>query len=111
MAKAAAKKPAAKAPSKSEVFANISTATGLSKKDVAAVFDAMTEEVKKAMSKKGAGVFQLPGLAKIVRVHKPAQPAKPNSINPFTKEVYTKPAQPAKSVVKVRALKSLKGMV
>jgi nucleoid DNA-binding protein len=111
MAKAAAKKPAAKSPSKSEIFANIAAATGLSKKEVSAVFDALTEEVRKALSKKGPGVFQLPGLAKIVRHHKPATPAKPNQINPFTKEVYTKPAQPARNVIKVRALKTLKSMV
>ena len=42
MAKAAAaKKPAAKAPSKSEMFAAIAEATELSKKDVAAVFEAL----------------------------------------------------------------------
>ena len=60
MAKAATKKPAAKAPTKSEVFAAIAESTELSKKDVAAVFEALADQVKKNMGKSGAGVFAIP---------------------------------------------------
>ena len=66
MAKApaiAAKK--AKAPSKTEVLAGIASATNLSKKDVSAVLDALAGEIKKALGKKGPGVFQIHGLIKI----------------------------------------------
>ena len=70
-----AKKTSAKAPSKSEVYASISEATGVSKKDVGAVLDALSSEIGKALSKKGSGAFQIPGLCKIIRVNKPAQPA------------------------------------
>lgn len=109
MAKKAA---SAKAPGKSEVFANIATTTGLSKKDVGAVFDAMVAEIGKALGKKGPGAFQIPGLCKIIRVHKPAQPAKKGVPNPFKPgELMDVAAKPAKSVVKVRPLKSLKSMV
>jgi nucleoid DNA-binding protein len=101
-----------KAAGKSEVFANISTTTGLSKKDVAAVFDALTAEIGKALGKKGNGVFQIPGLAKIILVRKPAQPAKKGVPNPFKPgELMDVAAKPAKNVVKVRPLKGLKGMV
>ena len=50
-----AKEPAKKAPSKSEVLANIATETGLSKKQVQAVLDSLSNEIGKALSKKGPG--------------------------------------------------------
>jgi nucleoid DNA-binding protein len=65
---------AKKAPTKTEIFNSISEATGLSKKDVAAVFDALTSEIGKALSKKGPGSFTLPGLAKIVVKNVPPKP-------------------------------------
>ena len=57
MAKAAPKKP----PTKTEIFANIAESTGLTKRDVAAVFDSLTDEIAKALSKKGPQNFTLPG--------------------------------------------------
>ncbi len=109
MAKKAA---SAKAPSKSEVYASISETTGVSKKDVGAVLDALSAEIGKALSKKGPGAFQIPGLCKIIRVNKPAQPAKKGVPNPFKPgELMDVAAKPAKNVVKVRALKNLKSMV
>lgn len=109
MAKKAA---SAKAPGKSEVFANIATTTGLSKKDVGAVFDAMVVEIGKALSKKGPGAFQIPGLCKIIRVHKPAQPAKKGVPNPFKPgELMDVPAKPARRQVKAYPLKALKDAV
>ncbi|MGH3627472.1 MAG: HU family DNA-binding protein, partial [Sciscionella sp.] len=68
MAKAAAasaKK--AKAPTKSEILNNIASATDLSRKEVAAVLDALAAEIKKAVSGRGPGVFAIPGLVKIER--------------------------------------------
>jgi nucleoid DNA-binding protein len=109
MAKKAA---SAKAPSKSEVYASISEATGVSKKDVGAVLDALSAEIGKALSKKGTGAFQIPGLCKIIRVNKPAQAAKKGVPNPFKPgELMDVAAKPAKNVVKVRPLKNLKAMV
>jgi hypothetical protein len=108
MAKAAPKK----APTKTQVYASIAEVTGLGKKEVAAVFDALAEEVKKSMSSRGAGVFTIPGLLKIVRYRKPAQAAKKNVPNPFKPgEFRDIPAKPAQNKVKVRALKTLKEMV
>ena len=49
------------------------------------------------------------GLMKIKVVHKPAQPAR-KGINPFTKEEVMFKAKPARNVIKVLALKSLKDM-
>lgn len=111
MAKAAAKSaPKAKAPSKSEVFAKISEATGVSKKEVTAVFDALNTEISKSLSKKGPGVFQIPGLCKITLVRKPATKDRPG-INPFTKEPTTIKGKPAHNKVRIRPLKNLKEMV
>lgn len=107
MAKAAATK---KAPSKSEVFAKIAEETGLSRKQVAAVFDSLKALIGTSLSKKGAGQFVLPDLCKIMAVHKPAQ--KPRQVrNPATGEMIMSKAKPACTVVKVRALKKLKEMV
>lgn len=108
MAKTAAKKP----PTKTEIFANIAESTGLAKRDVAAVFDALSDEIGKALSKKGPQSFTLPGLCKIVVQHKPAQPARKGVPNPFRPgELMDVAAKPAKNVVKVRPLKKLKDMV
>lgn len=108
----AKKAPSPKAAGKSEVFANIATATNLSKKEISAVFDALTDEIGKALGKKGPGAFQIPGLCKIVVIKKPAQPAKKGVPNPFRPgELMDVAAKPAKNVVKVRPLKNLKAMV
>ena len=103
-------KAAKKAPSKSEIYANISGAVDLSKKQVSSVFDALAGEVKKSLGRSGTGQFTLPGLCKIVVVRKPATKAR-KGINPFTKEEVMFKAKPARNVVKIRPLKSLKDMV
>jgi nucleoid DNA-binding protein len=96
-----------KAPTKSELLLNIAEATELSRKQVSAVFDALAEEIKKAVGKKGPGMFVVPGLMKINVIHKPATKAR-KGINPFTKLEQVFKAKPARKVVKVRPLKSLK---
>ena len=107
----AKKAPSPKPAGKSEVYANIAAATGLAKKDVGAVLEALTGEIAKALGKKGNGVFQIPGLCKIVVIKKPAQPARKGVPNPFKPgELMDVAAKPAKNVVKVRPLKNLKGM-
>ena len=108
----AKKSATAKPAGKSEVFANIAEATGLSKKQVSSVFEALEAEIGKALSKKGPGAFQIPGLCKILRINKPAQAARKGVPNPFKPgELMDVAAKPAKNVVKVRPLKGLKGMV
>lgn len=104
--KVAAGKPA----SKSEILAGLASKTGLSRKQVAGVLDGLSEAIGSALGKKGAGTFVIPGLCKIVRIHKPASPER-QGINPFTKEPTTIKAKPARNVVKVRPLKKLKAMV
>lgn len=60
-----------------------------------------------SLSKKGCGLFTLPGLLKLQTVKVPAKP-KRTGINPFTKEQQVFAAKPATVKVKVRTLKRLK---
>jgi nucleoid DNA-binding protein len=101
-----------KAPSKSEVTNNIAEETGLTKKQVASVLEALAGEIKKALGNKGPGVFAIPGLVKVEKKKVPARPAQKNVPNPFKPgEFMDRPAKPASVKVKVRALKNLKDMV
>jgi nucleoid DNA-binding protein len=99
----------AKPATKSEIITNIATATELSRKQVASVFDALAAQIKSAVGKKGPGTFAIPGLMKITVITKPATP-KRKGINPFTKQEQVFAAKPARKVIKVRPLKALKDM-
>ncbi|MGI9015272.1 MAG: HU family DNA-binding protein [Phycisphaerales bacterium] len=97
---------------KSQILTEISEDTGLSRKEVASVFDCMQGLIKKDIGRRGPGQFTVPGLMKIQRVQKPKRPARKNVPNPFRPgEFMDIPAKPATSVVKVRPLKALKEMV
>ena len=96
-----------KAATKSEILTNIAKATELTRKQVASVFDALSQQIKAAVGKKGPGMFTVPGLMKIKVIHKPATKAR-MGINPFTKQEQMFKAKPARNVIKVRPLKALK---
>ena len=96
-----------KAATKSEILTNIATATELTRKQVGSVLDALAQQIKAAVGKKGPGVFAVPGLMKILVVNKPATKAR-MGINPFTKQEQMFKAKPARRVIKIRALKALK---
>ena len=100
---------AGKPATKSEILAGIVKATDLTRKQAAAVLDSLGAQVKAALSKKGPGVFTIPGLIKVTVVQKPAVPER-KGINPFTKQEQVFKAKPARRVVKVRPLKGLKDM-
>jgi nucleoid DNA-binding protein len=95
---------------KSDIVGVLAEGTGLTKKDVGLIFDALSDLITIDISKKGPGVFNMPGLLKIVRHQKPATKAR-KGINPFTGEAMVFKAKPARDVVKVRPLKALKEMV
>ena len=108
--KAVAKKAEVKPMTKSEIISGIADTTGLTKKDVSSVFEAMAAQIKKSLGKKGSGAYTIHGLMKLVVVRKPATKAR-KGINPFTKEETVFKAKPARNVVKIRPLKNLKDMV
>src|ERR1700748_789295 len=99
----------AKVATKSEILQGIAQSTELSRKQVASVFEALSQQIKSNVGKKGPGIFTVPGLMKITVINKPATKAR-KGINPFTKEEVMFKAKPARRVVKVRPLKSLQEM-
>jgi len=100
--------PSDKARSKSELFATLSDFTGLSKKEVGAVFDGLNAVFAVDLAnKKGPRILNVPGMMKVYVRRVPAKPAR-EGVNPRTGEKMMYKAKPARDVVKVRALKMLK---
>ncbi len=100
-----------KPPTKTEILTNIAAATDLTKKQVAAVLDALAEQIKKSLGSRGPGAFAIPGLLKIEKKKVPARKARKGVPNPFKPgELMDVSARPAYSKVKVRPLKNLKDM-
>lgn len=120
--KPAAAKPAAKAPvkksttalaaahNKTQLMTEIAELTELTKKQVTAVFQELSDLIERHVKKNAIGHFTLPGLFKVQVIRKPATKAR-KGINPFTKEETTFKAKPARNVVKIRPLKKLKDYV
>ena len=75
----------AKAATKTEVYAALAEKSGLTKKQVGAVLDGLADFIKGQIGKKGPGIFQLPGLLKIKKRIRPAQPERQGR-NPKTGE-------------------------
>jgi nucleoid DNA-binding protein len=101
----ARKAPAVKAPMKKTAILNeITTSTGLTKKQVSSVFDELEILIERHIKKRATG------LMKIEVKRKPATKAR-KGINPFTGEETMFKAKPARNVVKVRPLKKMKDMV
>ena len=99
---------AGKAPTKTEIFNAIAESTELSKKDIAAVFDSLTEQVAEAVQ--GPGQFTIPGLCKIAVKETPAKPARKGR-NPATGEEIMLAPKPASKKITIRPLKALKDMI
>ena len=99
----------AKHATKSQILTSIAEQAGLSRKQVSVTLEALSGMIKQGVSKKGPGIFVLPGLMKITVINKPATKAR-KGINPFTKEEVMFKAKPARRVIKVRPLKALKDM-
>ncbi len=111
MAKKAAPSAGAKqkAATKAELYTALADKTKLTKKEVASVFDAYFEWSKRELGKKGGpGVVLLPGIAKIKAQRLAATKAatKPNPFKPG--EMMTVKAKPARTKIKVVALKGFK---
>ncbi len=106
-------KKVAKRLTKSQLIAAIADRAengGVTKKQVAAVFDALNTVITQQLSKKGPGEVIIPGMFKLNIIVKPAVPER-EGINPFTKQPTVFKAKPARKVVKVRVLKGLKDSI
>jgi nucleoid DNA-binding protein len=95
--------------SKTQIVDQIASDTELTRKQVSAVLESLSDVIEAHVKKNAVGEFVLPGLLKISTVRKPAVKAR-KGINPFTKEEVMFKAKPATTVVKVRPLKKLKDM-
>jgi nucleoid DNA-binding protein len=109
-APATADKSAAKPATKTEFFGALAEKTGLSKKQVSSVFEALLDEAGKHLGKKGSGVVNVPNLLRIKVVHKPATKARPG-FNPATKQPIMIKAKPARKAIKILPLKGLKDLI
>lgn len=92
----------AKGMSKSQFFSQMSEKSGLSKKEISEFWDKLVEIAYREV--RGAGELTLPGLGKLVKVHRKARTGR----NPATgQEIQI----PAKTVVKFRVAKAAKDAV
>ena len=118
--KAAAKKTAAKKapvkaaasnkpPTKSEIYREIAAKTGLARKDVVGVCDALTDIMTKSVKK--YGTFNYLGLMRLTLVKKAAVKGGKLVKNPFTGEMVKQKPRPASRSVRVRPMKSIKDML
>jgi nucleoid DNA-binding protein len=94
--------------SKTEMIEALASDSGLEKKQVNAVLEALSNLVYREL--KADHEVTIPGLMKLTTVRKEAVPER-EGINPFTKEKTTFKAKPARTVVKPRPLKALKDAV
>ena len=96
---------------KSQIIASIVEDTGIARKEVVAVFNSLGEHIARHMKSRGSGEFSIPETGvKIRRVKKPRTKARMGR-NPFTGEEIKIAAKPARTAVRVTALKSLKETV
>jgi nucleoid DNA-binding protein len=115
--KAAPVKAAAKAPkvirdrmTKTQLLNHLAEQTGLTRREVEGVYNALSDAVVASCSKRGAGQITLPGLVKIELKKRPAR-KKRMGRNPATGEEIMIPAKPASTVLKARVLAGLKNAV
>jgi nucleoid DNA-binding protein len=95
---------------KTELFRAVAEQTGLDKKEVQKVLEALETVMKLHLSKKGPGQFVLPGVFKMTAVTKPATKSRTGK-NPFTGEEMVFKTKPARRVVKIRILKKFKAEI
>ena len=97
---------------KTAILTEIAGNTDLSKKQVSAVLDELSDLIERHIKKGGVGEFTIPGLLKIKTVKRPAKKAQKGVPNPFRPgETMDVAAKPASTRVKVLPLKGLKDFV
>lgn len=100
----------AKPLTKAQLKQRLAEETGLTVKQVESVLEKLVEICNKELNRKDIGQFTIPNLVKVSKGVKPATKEK-QGINPFTKQPMTIKAKPARTSIKVRALKTLKDSV
>jgi len=95
-------------PTAAELARLVAEKTGLTKKQVEEVFDALAHEITQQVKKKSS--IKLFGLVKITVKSRPARPSRQGR-NPATGETITIKAKPAGHAVKAAPLKPLKELI
>ncbi|MBO6938964.1 MAG: HU family DNA-binding protein [Deltaproteobacteria bacterium] len=90
-------------------MSELSDKTGLTKREVQAVFEGLRELIKQQLGKRGPGEFVLPDLVKLKLKAVPAQKNK-KFRNPGTGEVFYKDVKASKKL-RATPLKKLKDLV
>jgi len=104
-------KPVKDKQTKLQFLSLISEETGVPKKDADKVLSALGVLVRRHLMPKGSGEFTIQDLGiKLRRIRKPAQKSRKGR-NPFTGEEMVIKAKPARDVIKVMPLKSLKNVL
>ncbi len=102
------KKAKSKGPTKSQLVAELAQKVGITKDAAARVLDELA--VAAGHELKSAGVFTIPGIAKLRVVKRPATAARQGR-NPATGEAITIRAKPPSKGVRARVLKNIKDAV
>jgi DNA-binding protein HU-beta len=92
---------------KAQIMATLAESSGIDKKSVAAVIDALATLVAKQLGPEGPGEITLPGLVKL-KAKETAATADRQGVNPFTKEPMLIKGKPASRKVRATPIKALK---
>jgi nucleoid DNA-binding protein len=92
---------------KAQIIAALAETTGLDKKSVSGVLDALSTLAKKELSAQGPGEVTIPGLVKL-KAKATAATQDRQGINPFTKQPTTIKGKPASRKVRATPVKALK---
>lgn len=92
---------------KAQIIASLAEASGLDKKSVSGLLDALAALAKKELSAGGPGEVTIPGLVKLKAKATPATKDR-EGINPFTKQPIVIKGKPASRKVRAAPVKALK---
>jgi len=95
---------------KAQIIATLAESSNLDKRTISAVFDALTDLVKKQLATGGPGEIVIPGLVKLKAKSTPATQDRPG-VNPFTKEPITIKGKPASLKIRATPIKALKDLI
>ena len=95
---------------KAQFITALAENSGLDKKAVNGVLEALTDLVKRQLGPEGPGEVTIPGLVKLKAKVTPATQDRPG-VNPFTKEPITIKGKPASRKIRASPIKALKDNV
>jgi DNA-binding protein HU-beta len=95
---------------KTQIIQSISETSGLDKRSVNGVLDALLGLAKSQLGPDGPGELTIPGLVKLKAKSTPATQDR-QGVNPFTKEPMTIKGKPASRKIRATPIKALKDSV